>query len=85
MEQSKLESLVEVCLNVGMGFVVSYSVGPIWFAYLGLDYDPISNLVVTLGFTVLAIGRGYAVRRWFNNRLHTVAIKIARRLKCIRA
>jgi len=80
MQQTRLESLIEVCLGTAIGFTISYSAGPLMYAYLDIPYSHTSNFVITCGFTVLSIARGYLVRRFFNNGLHALAKKIANRL-----
>lgn len=76
MKQTKLESLVEVCLNTAIGFAISYSAGPLMYMYLDVPYSHTGNLVITSGFTVLSIARGYIIRRWFNAGLSKTARKI---------
>jgi hypothetical protein len=78
--QTRLESFVETTINVAIGFAISYSVGPLYFAYLGIDHDPVQNLVITTGFTVLSVARGYIIRRWFNARLKRLSHRIAEKL-----
>lgn len=78
--QSRAISLVEVCLNVALGFVVSLTAWPFVGALYGIPYSYSSHIGITVIFTVLSIGRGYVVRRFFANDLHKVAVSIARRL-----
>lgn len=52
-----------------IGFVISslaweFIVRPVWHLHTSLA----ENFQITLFFTVLSIGRGYAIRRWFNRR-----------------
>lgn len=64
--QSKSQSLVETCSNVGIGFVVSYL---LWLFLLPLLFDIETSagqgLGVTLVYTVASILRGFLVRRFF--------------------
>jgi|TARA_B110000914_G_C15341900_1_gene389623 putative Mn2+ efflux pump MntP len=71
--QSKAESLVETCLNVGLGFIISFSAWPFVASAFDLPYSVASNLGITTCFTALSIARGYLVRRFFNEKLHTAA------------
>lgn len=69
--QSRTESLIESCLNVGSGFLVAlvvwaYIVKPLF----DIHVSPTENVLITLIFTVVSVVRGYAWRRWFNHRLH---------------
>lgn len=81
MNQTKLESLLEVCVNIAIGFVVSllfwtFVVVPV----LNIPVTMSQNLGVTISFTVLAIVRGYFVRRFFNAGIHRLVHKLAARL-----
>lgn len=71
MEQTKLESLLEISLNIASGFFISlllwtYIVAPLW----GLKMSTFDNLGIVLIFTVSAIIRGYVFRRFFNAQIH---------------
>mgnify|MGYP003667009738 CR=1 FL=1 len=66
--QTRLQSLIEQCLNVGSGFVVSLAfwtwvVVPVW----GLPVQMTENLQITAAFTALSVARGYVWRRVFNH------------------
>ncbi len=71
MHQTRIESLIESCLNIATGFVVSLAfwtlvVVPVW----NLPVRFVDNLAITGCFTVLAIARSYLWRRFFNNGMH---------------
>ena len=71
MNQTKLESLLETCLNIAIGFIISlllwiYLVAPLW----GLEMSMFDNLGITGIFTVSAVARGYVMRRFFNAGIH---------------
>lgn len=80
-KQTKLVSLIETMCHVTIGFFVSLSVGPIWFAYLNIPYDNKANLVITAGFTVLAVIKGYVVRRFFEGRMYEFSYRVADRIR----
>lgn len=69
--QSRLESLVETCINIASGFVVSLV---FWTLVIVPVYHlPVSyaqNLEITLLFTVLSVARSYLWRRFFNAGMH---------------
>ena len=79
--QSKLESLIETCLNVLIGFCISFSAWPVVASIFDLPYSTAQNLGITGIFTALSITRGYVVRRFFNQRLHSAAQKLAKGLR----
>ena len=78
--QKKLESLVETCINVAIGFVVSLTAWPFVGELYNIEYSYSSHIGITVIFTVLSVARGYMVRRFFARGLHRAATTIARRL-----
>lgn len=72
MKQSKLVSLVEVIVNVLTGFLLAMLVWkfviPVYFPRMAGPV--IENLMITLTFTVVSVGRGYFWRRFFANGFH---------------
>lgn len=70
--QRRTHSLIETCLNVGSGFVLSvivweFVVKPVW----NIQTTHAENLQITTLFTVLSIARGYAWRRvgnWWTHK-----------------
>lgn len=71
MQQSRLGSLAEACVNTASGFIVSYI---IWFTVAGPIYDIPVNHVQTLGitiiFTITSVARSYLWRRFFARGIH---------------
>ena len=69
MTQRKATSLLEVCLNVGSGFVISLCVWEFIVEPLfGIEKNLLDNIGITAIFTVVSIARGYVFRRVFNRR-----------------
>lgn len=67
MGQTKLESIIEQCLNLGSGFLISLLVMQLIITPLfGLNVSVADNLGITCIFTVVSFFRGYAWRRLFN-------------------
>ena len=77
MNQTRRGSLIEVALNTGIGFMVSFIAWPAVAWYIDIPYEFTQAIEVTIFFTVLSIARGYIVRRWFNARLHALAQRLA--------
>ena len=71
MEQTKLESFIESCFNVGSGFIIALIV---WMYFLPVEWMQPDNLSqsikVTLTFTIVSILRGFFWRRLFNAQVH---------------
>jgi membrane protein implicated in regulation of membrane protease activity len=79
MTQTRLSSLIEACINVAIGFVVSVVITALVMPAYGHHVTLSQNLQITAIFTVASIARAYAVRRWFNGRLHGAATALAQR------
>jgi hypothetical protein len=80
MQQSKLESSIEVCLNTASGFVISWCVYRyIVFPYmLTMSVDEQAWWITAL-FTVVSIFRSYFWRRFFASGVHKLVHSLARR------
>lgn len=65
--QSRLQSFVEALLNVAIGYLVALGAQLLVFPLFGIHIPLASNLAIGGIFTVISIGRGYAVRRLFNH------------------
>jgi hypothetical protein len=64
--QSRLQSLSESLLNVGIGFFISMAAQFIIFPNYDIHISMSDNLAIGLWFTVVSIVRSYVIRRWFN-------------------
>lgn len=81
MTQTKLESLVEVLLNVAIGWVIALITQVLVFPLFGINITLKDQLGISVIFTIVSIVRGYVIRRWFNARLHQMAVKLAKELE----
>lgn len=79
-DQTRIVSLIEVCIGVALGFTISFIAWPFVAHAFGYPYSVAHNLGITGIFTVLSIVRGYIVRRFFASGMHQFAVAIARRL-----
>lgn len=77
MNQTKLESLIETCINTVIGYFVALLSQLLVFPLVGIDVPLSTNLVIGCWFTVISIVRGYVIRRWFNARLKRAARQLA--------
>ena len=80
MKQTRLESLLEVNINIFIGWLVSMAITlwivvPLW----KLDWSMADSFWVTMIYTVAAIIRGYIVRRFFNAQLHRAVHAIVKK------
>ncbi|MCA3642387.1 MAG: hypothetical protein IOC63_11095 [Methylobacterium sp.] len=65
MKQSRVMSLVEAVTNVIVGYGVAVVTQILIFPIFGLQTTLAQNLKMGLVFTVVSIGRSYALRRFF--------------------
>ena len=71
--QSKLESWLEITINTGSGFVVSYIVYRfVVFPYMLRMSAAEQAWWITSLFTVISLARSYIWRRFFNAGIHKV-------------
>lgn len=68
MMQTRIQSFVESCINVAIGYGVALTSQMLVFPIFGINIPLSSNLAIGAIFTVISIARSYAVRRIFNNR-----------------
>jgi heme/copper-type cytochrome/quinol oxidase subunit 4 len=66
MTQSKLSSVLETCVSIAIGFVMSVALTAIVLPAYGHQVTMEHNVQITCLFTVASVVRGYAVRRAFN-------------------
>jgi putative flippase GtrA len=74
--QSKLGSLIESFVHTAFGFVLSILLSLIVSPMFGHSFTLLENIGITAIFTVVAIVRGYVIRRWFNDRIHRAVSRI---------
>jgi hypothetical protein len=78
MNQTRLGSLIEVCINILIGFSINW-VANLWILPLyGFHITGSQAFSMGLIFTVISVVRGYLIRRYFNARLHAAAQALAR-------
>lgn len=74
MNQPRLVSLIEACVNTAIGFVINMAGQYVIFPVLGIAVTHAEHLWIAAFFTVISIARGYGIRRWFNMPAVTAAI-----------
>lgn len=78
LRQSKLVSVIETFMTVGLGMLVSLIAWPFIGALYAIPYSYSSHFGITALFTVLALVRVYIVRRFFEHHMSGIAIKWAK-------
>lgn len=64
--QTRLQSLIETCTNVGSGYFVGLLTQLVVFPLYGLEVTLSANLQIGVWFTLVMVAKSYAVRRGFN-------------------
>lgn len=77
MHQTRLESLIEACLNTTIGFIISFASSAALLAAVGSPISFSQNMVVSAGMTVVSVARTYAIRRYAQGSLNQMIKKIA--------
>lgn len=77
MTQSRLGSLVEACINVLIGFAINFVANLVILPLIGFQISVAQNLFIGVLYTLISVARSYAVRRWFNARIHRAAMRIS--------
>lgn len=73
MNQTRLGSLIEAIINVCIGFAINFTANMFIFPLFGFHITAGANFVLGLIYTVISVVRSYAIRRWFNAKLHGMA------------
>lgn len=76
--QTRLQSFIESLINVLLGWVVALILQLFIFPLYGINVPFSTNIQISIIFTIIAILRSYLVRRYFNNRIHNLAVLLAR-------
>jgi len=77
MLQSRKASLYEALLNVLVGYWINFGANLLVLPLFGFNVTVTQNLGIGAIFTVISVVRSYAIRRWFNARLHALALRLA--------
>lgn len=64
--QSRKGSLIEACINVIIGYGISFTANAAVLPLFGFHISVGQNLVIGAIFTVISIVRSYVIRRYFN-------------------
>ena len=77
MSQTRLGSFIEACINVAIGFGINFAANMLILPLIGFHISVSQNLFIGVLYTIISVARSYAVRRWFNARIHRVANTLA--------
>lgn len=74
--QSRRSAIVEAWANILIGFAVNYATNLLVLPLVGAHVGLLDNFMLGWVFTTMSIVRQYALRRWFNARIHALAARI---------
>ena len=77
MRQSRLGSLVEVSINIFIGYWINFIANLLILPLFGFHITLTDNLIMGLIYTLISVARSYVVRRWFERMIHKAAQRIA--------
>jgi len=73
--QSKLESFIESCVNILIGYSVAVTSQIIIFPFFDIHIPMSDNLLIGMWFTIISLIRSYIVRRCYNLKTISTANK----------
>ena len=77
MQQTKLGSFYESLINIIIGWSINFTANMTIFPLFGWVISVEQNIWLGTIYTFISLIRSYIVRRWFNAKLHKIAIKLA--------
>lgn len=80
MNQTRLGSFIEAWVNVFIGFWINFFANLMILPAFGFHITISENFQIGVLYTVISVARSYAIRRWFNARLHSMAVNLAGRI-----
>ena len=80
MTQTRLGSFIEAWVNVAIGFTINFVANLAILPMFGFNISAGQAFWVGCIFTIISVIRSYAIRRWFNARLHSAVERLAGRL-----
>ena len=66
--QNKKESIIEVIVNVFVGYILNLLIQITLFPFFDIHISISDNMLLTLLFTTISMIRSYLIRRFFNKR-----------------
>lgn len=77
MNQTRLGSLIEVCINIAIGFAINWVANMFVMPLYGFEITGGQAFTMGLIFTVISVARSYIIRRWFNTMLRRASMRLA--------
>jgi hypothetical protein len=77
MRQTRLGSLIEVSINIFIGFWINFVANLVVLPMFGLNVTIADNFLIGFIYTFISVARSYVVRRWFEKKIQQAAQRIA--------
>lgn len=74
--QTRLQSFVESTVHVVIGWITGLLLQILLFYFYNIEVPFSTNLKLSIIFTLFALLRTFLIRRYFNNRIHNLAIRL---------
>ena len=79
--QSRLESLIEVWINVGIGFSLNFVANYLILPMFGFNVSLSQTFWIGVWFTGVSVIRSYVIRRWAQAHLKQLVATVAAFIK----
>jgi hypothetical protein len=77
MRQTRLGSLIEVSINILIGFWINFVANLVILPLFGFNVTISDNFLIGFLYTFVSVARSYVVRRWFEKKIQQAAQRIA--------
>lgn len=77
MRQTRLGSLIEVSINIFIGFWINFVANLVILPMFGFNVSISDNFLIGFLYTFVSVARSYIVRRWFEKKIQQAAQRIA--------
>jgi hypothetical protein len=77
MRQTRLGSLIEVSINIFIGFWINFVANLVILPLFGFNVTISDNFLIGFLYTFVSVARSYIVRRWFEKKIQQAAMRIA--------
>lgn len=75
--QSPRSAIIEAWVNLCLGFSINFAANLLLLPMVGAAFTMGENFWLGCIYTAISIVRQYVIRRWFNERVHAVAQRLA--------
>lgn len=82
--QTRLESFIEVWINVGIGFWINFAANYFILPLFGFNVSLGQTFWIGVAFTAISVGRSYIIRRWAQASLRTAIKSLAKKVQTMK-